>query len=133
LTGSIGIAAPLLLLLARLTRVFRRRRILAAPALDRIAPGSAKWFLWLVPMVSSSHSASVRHGDHLNLGLSPDAFASWGWRVPFILGILIGPTGWYLRQRCDESPSSGPSRREGRARPAEEKDHARPVVLRTSA
>jgi len=24
--------------------------------------------------------------------------------VPFILGILIGPIGYYLRQKCDESP-----------------------------
>ena len=23
----------------------------------------------------------------------------WGWRVPFVLGGLIGPLGWYLRRR----------------------------------
>jgi MHS family proline/betaine transporter-like MFS transporter len=57
-------------------------------------------------MVSQSLAFATGAGmaTVLTLNLSPGDFASWGWRVPFILGILIGPTGWYLRRRCDESP-----------------------------
>jgi MHS family proline/betaine transporter-like MFS transporter len=29
---------------------------------------------------------------------TPD-LESWGWRIPFIVGLLIGPVGWYIR-RC---------------------------------
>jgi MHS family proline/betaine transporter-like MFS transporter len=30
--------------------------------------------------------------------------ASWGWRVPFFFGLLIGPVAWYIRTRLDETP-----------------------------
>ena len=31
--------------------------------------------------------------------LSPMTMQGWGWRIPFALGGLIGPVGWYLRRR----------------------------------
>ncbi|MGC8040482.1 MFS transporter, partial [Salmonella enterica] len=30
--------------------------------------------------------------------------ASWGWRVPFIFGLLIAPAGIYIRRHLDEAP-----------------------------
>lgn len=30
---------------------------------------------------------------------------SWGWRLPFLLGLLIGPVGFYIRNKIDESPA----------------------------
>ncbi|WP_338828712.1 MFS transporter [Bradyrhizobium sp. 27S5] len=106
--GAIGIAAPLLLLLARLIQGFSAGGEFgsASAMLIEFAPPGRRGFYGSFQMVSQSLAfglgAAMAIG--LNLGLSPDAFASWGWRVPFILGILIGPTGWYLRRRCDESP-----------------------------
>jgi len=44
----------------------------------------------------------------LNSFLSPEALHSWGWRVPFLLGIIIGPVGFYLRRAIDETPDSRP-------------------------
>ena len=29
---------------------------------------------------------------------------SWGWRLPFLLGIAVGIVGWYLRWRLDDTP-----------------------------
>ena len=29
---------------------------------------------------------------------------SWGWRIPFGFGLLIGPVGYYIRSRLPESP-----------------------------
>ncbi|WP_245350390.1 MFS transporter [Bradyrhizobium sp. UFLA03-84] len=106
--GAIGIAAPLLLLLARLIQGFSAGGEFgsASAMLIEFAPPGRRGFYGSFQMVSQSLAfglgAAMAIG--LNLGLSADAFASWGWRVPFILGILIGPTGWYLRQKCDESP-----------------------------
>ena len=36
--------------------------------------------------------------------LSEAALMDWGWRVPFLLGALIGPVGWYLRRHIDDTP-----------------------------
>jgi MHS family proline/betaine transporter-like MFS transporter len=36
--------------------------------------------------------------------LSRDALMTWGWRVPFILGVLVGLLGAYLRWRLDDTP-----------------------------
>jgi MHS family proline/betaine transporter-like MFS transporter len=30
--------------------------------------------------------------------------SSWGWRVPFFFGLLIGPVAYYIRTRLDETP-----------------------------
>src|SRR5690606_33776762 len=35
--------------------------------------------------------------------LSEDALYSWGWRVPFILGLLIVPVGVYIRRHIEET------------------------------
>ena len=40
----------------------------------------------------------------LSSSLSPEAFISWGWRVPFLLGILVGILGAYLRWRLSDTP-----------------------------
>jgi MHS family proline/betaine transporter-like MFS transporter len=37
--------------------------------------------------------------------LSDVQFESWGWRIPFLLGIAIGFIGFYIREHCDESPT----------------------------
>jgi MHS family proline/betaine transporter-like MFS transporter len=46
-------------------------------------------------------------------GLSPEDFRSWGWRVPFLMGIVIGLVGLYIRKECDESPAYEEAKREG--------------------
>src|SRR5580700_11594452 len=35
--------------------------------------------------------------------LPPDALDSWGWRVPFLFGLIIGPVGLYIRHHVDET------------------------------
>ena len=36
--------------------------------------------------------------------MSPEAVGAWGFRLPFLLGLLIGPVGWYVRRHVDETP-----------------------------
>ncbi|HTZ37865.1 MAG TPA: MFS transporter [Stellaceae bacterium] len=40
----------------------------------------------------------------LNNGLDKAALLSWGWRVPFLLGVTVGLVGAYLRWRLDDTP-----------------------------
>jgi MHS family proline/betaine transporter-like MFS transporter len=36
--------------------------------------------------------------------LSVEAIASWGWRIPFVLGMIVGGVGFYLRFGIEETP-----------------------------
>lgn len=37
--------------------------------------------------------------------LADDAYHSWGWRIPFLVGGVISFIGLYIRRRVDESPA----------------------------
>ena len=41
------------------------------------------------------------------------AFESWGWRVPFLLGIVIAFVGFYIRHHTEESPHYEKAKDEG--------------------
>lgn len=41
----------------------------------------------------------------LALFLSDEAFASWGWRVPFLMGVLLLIVGVFIRRRVEETPA----------------------------
>ncbi len=40
----------------------------------------------------------------VNTLLPPDDALAWGWRLPFLFGLLIAPIGIYMRYHMDESP-----------------------------
>lgn len=51
-------------------------------------------------------------------GLLPQAeLEAWGWRVPFLMGLLIAPVGLYIRSRVDETEAFKAILRERAARP----------------
>jgi MFS transporter, MHS family, proline/betaine transporter len=43
-------------------------------------------------------------GVLLTTTMSADDLQSRGWRIPFALGLLIGPVGYYIRNRLPETP-----------------------------
>ncbi len=43
-------------------------------------------------------------GAFISGSLSEQAFSSWGWRLPFFLGITIAAVGYYLRVKLEETP-----------------------------
>lgn len=42
-------------------------------------------------------------GTILSMALDAEQIDSWGWRIPFVFGILIGPVAIYIRSRISES------------------------------
>jgi len=40
----------------------------------------------------------------LTTTLGSATMADWGWRIPFLIGALIGPLGFYVRRKVDETP-----------------------------
>ena len=70
------------------------------------APEGRRGFIgsWQQVSVGSGFLLGSLSAALLSSSLSTDAFISWGWRVPFLLGILVGVLGAYLRWRLMDSP-----------------------------
>jgi MFS transporter, MHS family, proline/betaine transporter len=47
---------------------------------------------------------SVLFGIFLTTALSPAQLCAWGWRLPFLFGLLVGPVGLYIRRHVQETP-----------------------------
>jgi MHS family proline/betaine transporter-like MFS transporter len=107
--ASIGIAAPILLVIARLIQGFSAGGEWGGSAsfLVEWAPRNRRGFY------ASFHPASIFLGQLCGLGttalltssLGSVAMADWGWRIPFLLGALLGPIGLILRRTIDETPA----------------------------
>jgi MFS family permease len=69
------------------------------------APLSRKCFYgsWQLASQNIGSIISGLVGLVLALLITPGATDSWGWRVPFLLGILIAPVGYYIRSNLDET------------------------------
>lgn len=104
---QIGIAAPLILVLARLMQGFSAGGEFgsATAFLAEHAPHRRGFFAsWQVASQGLTTVLAAVFGTVLTGGLSSDQLMAWGWRVPFIFGLLIGPIAYYIRSRVDETP-----------------------------
>ncbi|RAR57462.1 putative MFS family arabinose efflux permease [Paraburkholderia unamae] len=106
--AAIGIAAPILMVLARLIQGFSVGGEFsgATTMLVEFAPANRRGFFGSFQMCSQALAFSLGAlvAYLLTVNLAPQALESWGWRLPFLLGILIGPVGWLIRSTVDESP-----------------------------
>ncbi|WP_295470202.1 MFS transporter [uncultured Pseudomonas sp.] len=106
--NSIGLAAPLLVLLGRLLQGFSAGVELGGVSvyLAEISTPGRKGFF--VSWQSASQQAAVVFagllGVALNHWLSPEEMGDWGWRVPFFVGCLIVPALFIIRRSLEESP-----------------------------
>jgi MFS transporter, MHS family, proline/betaine transporter len=106
--SQIGIWAPIVLVVLRLGQGFSTGGEWggAAAFLVEYAPVGRRG------MVGSLHQVSTQIGNLagflfvalLSYSLVPESFESWGWRVAFLVGALLGPVGYYLRTRTAETP-----------------------------
>ncbi|WP_433706432.1 MFS transporter [Paraburkholderia sacchari] len=105
---AIGIAAPILMVLARLIQGFSVGGEFsgATTMLVEFAPVNRRGFFGSFQMCSQALAFSLGAlvAYLLTVNLAPQALELWGWRLPFLLGILIGPVGWLIRSTVDESP-----------------------------
>ncbi|CAL9285148.1 MFS transporter [Streptomyces sp. NPDC030392] len=106
--GTIGIAAPVLLVLFRV--------------LQGVAVGAQWGGAMLMATEYAPEGRRGLYGSLVQLGvpigvvtansvflvagaLTGDAaFASWGWRVPFLVGFLVLGLAWYIHARVEETP-----------------------------
>jgi MFS family permease len=105
--SQIGVLAPILLVFARLLQGFSTGGEMGPTTtyLLESAPASRRGFYgsWQLACQSLGTVISGLVGLLLALMITPDATNSWGWRVPFLVGILIAPVGYYIRRNLDET------------------------------
>jgi MHS family proline/betaine transporter-like MFS transporter len=107
--ASIGILAPILLVIARLLQGFSVGGELgnAIAFLVEWAPKGKRGLYGSFQQCSTIGGTLLGSGAAALMStlVSPQSMVDWGWRVPFILGALvIGPIGWYIRRKSEESP-----------------------------
>src|ERR1700733_11807488 len=106
--AQIGLAAPILLMVARLMQGFSTGGEMgnATAFMREYAPErrTGYYVSWVYASSSLFIALGAAVGSVVSHGFSPEALQSWGWRVPFLLGIVIGPVGFYLRRAVDETP-----------------------------
>jgi metabolite-proton symporter len=106
--ATLGVAAPLLVLLGRLLQGFSAGVELGGVSvyLAEISTPGRKGFF--VSWQSASQQAAVVFAGLLGVGLnhwlSPEQMGEWGWRVPFLIGCLIVPVIFVIRRSLEESP-----------------------------
>lgn len=106
--NSIGIAAPVLLLLARLLQGLSvgGEYGTAATYLSEMAGTGRRGFYSSFQYVTLIGGQLAAVGVQLllqNFLLSEDAMHSWGWRIPFFIGALLSLTAFYLRRTMEET------------------------------
>lgn len=106
--ATIGVWAPIALLAARLVQGFSAGGEFGASTamLVEFAPPGRRGFYASFQFVAQALAFVVgaTFAYVLNTTLAPEAMDSWGWRIPFLAGIVIAPIGFYLRSAVDETP-----------------------------
>lgn len=105
--AAIGAAAPAMIVIARLLQGAATGGEFASATafLIESAPPGRRGFYGSLQMVGQSVAAlgGATAGMLVTQGLSPEQIDSWGWRLPFLFGLLIGPVGLWMRRHLDET------------------------------
>lgn len=108
---QIGIAAPIILVIARLIQGFSCGGELgpATSYLLEAAPIEKRAMLTSWQGTSQQLAAIAGSGIGVILAytLTQEQLFEWGWRIPFLLGILIAPVGMYIRRQLPETIGEG--------------------------
>ncbi len=105
--ATLGVAAPLLVVFARLIQGFAlggevgpstAYLLEAAPANKR-----GRYGVWQIASQGAATALAGLFGVALSLIFDDVAIQAWAWRLPFIVGVAIVPIGVMLRSRLQET------------------------------
>jgi len=104
--ATIGIAAPVLLLVFRLMQglaVGGEYMASSVFLVEGALPGKRGWMgSWSPFGAYAGTLLGSAAGALVNVTMSPDAVAAYGWRIPFIVGLLVGLGGLVIRRHFVE-------------------------------
>ncbi len=106
--ATIGVWAPLLLALCRFGQGLGLGGEWGGAVLlatENAPPGKRTWYA-MFPQLGAPIGFILSAGTFLILGetLSNEDFLAWGWRLPFVLSILLVIIGLYVRLKITETP-----------------------------
>ena len=132
--AQIGLAAPVILVIARLIQGFSAGGEVGAATTYLLESAPAEKRAASTAWQAHSQQLAVFMGSLtgvvLAASLSKDQLYAWGWRVPFLLGVLIAPVGLYIRRQLPETIARHRSHQSGRAVLTElVRHHARSIIL----
>ena len=104
----LGVGAPVLILAGRLLQGFSAGGEIGGAAaflVEYAEPGrKGLYAAWLQASMAFSNILGALVALAVGGLLSQAQVGEWGWRIPFLLGLVIAPVGFWLRANLDESP-----------------------------
>ncbi|SEJ45186.1 MFS transporter [Paraburkholderia diazotrophica] len=108
-----GMAAPFIVLAARLIQGFAAGGEFGpgTTLLVEYASDSTRAFFasWNFAATALGLALGAAVATLVNVTLPKDAVLAWGWRIPFLLGIVAAPVGMLIRRRLEETLSNASS------------------------
>ncbi len=105
--NSIGVWAPIMLVVLRLVQGFGAGAEYGGAvimAVEHAPPGKRGLFGSFAPLGVTVGLLLANGVFALFAALPHEEFVSWGWRVPFLLSIVLVLVGFYIRYRVSETP-----------------------------
>lgn len=119
--AAIGLGAPLLILCGRVLQGLSAGGELggAVSFLVEHAPPERRGFYaaWLQSSMAISNILCALVAASLSALLTREELTAWGWRVPFILGLVVVPIGLWLRSGIRDTPAFEAARAAHAGRP----------------
>jgi len=110
--AQIGVVAPVLMIVARLVQGFAIGGEMgsASAMLLEYADEQSRGFYtsWQTASQGIAAVFAALVALALSHSLSPSSLESWGWRVAFLIGILVIPIGQIIRRRLEETLTPAP-------------------------
>ena len=105
--GSIGMLAPVGVLVARLMQGFSIGGEFGSGTSFLVEHGPERKgffgsFQWAGQGLAAVLASAF--GIGLATALTRDQLEAWGWRLPYLFGLLVGPIGFYIRRHIEETP-----------------------------
>jgi MFS family permease len=106
---TIGVAAPIVLVTLRALQGLAVGGEWAGAALltAEYAPSGKRGLYSMFPQLGPGIALAMSSTTFLitALAMSPESFAAWGWRIPFLLSFLLVAVGLYIRLKIEETPA----------------------------
>ncbi|MFJ5674685.1 glycine betaine/L-proline transporter ProP [Streptomyces sp. NPDC093097] len=132
--ATIGVGAPILLLVARLVQGFSTGGEYggASTFIAEYAPDKKRGFLgsWLEFGTLAGYVGGAGLVTLMTALLSTDDLHSWGWRIPFLIAGPMGVIGLYLRMRLEETPAFARLEKEAHAKEKARREAEKRIGLR---
>ncbi|MFD4429722.1 MFS transporter [Nocardia sp. NPDC058497] len=108
--GTLGVAAPIILVLLRIGQGFAVGGEWAGATLltAEYAPPGKRGRYAIFPQIGPAFAFILSSSTFLItgavLGDADDIFLTWGWRIPFLFSIVLVAVGLYVRLAIEETP-----------------------------